>query len=85
MKAIIKNGAANKDIQNCFISEFGTEITFHNSDMNVFKFDIMLNGRFVCTLRYKYCALFPIDFEDLKKFILSKRPSLKGKDYRIAV
>lgn len=76
MKAIIKNGAANKDIQNCFISEFGTEITFHNND---------LAGKFVCTLRYKYCALFPINFEDLKKFILSKRPSLKGKDYRIAV
>ena len=52
--------------------------------MKIFKFDIMLNGRFVCTLKYKYCALFPIDFEDLKKFILSKRPSLKGKDYRIA-
>ena len=33
--------------------------------MSTFKFDIMLNGRFVCTLRYKYCALFPIDFEDL--------------------
>lgn len=28
--------------------------------MRTFKFDIMLNGRFVCTLRYKYCALFPI-------------------------
>ena len=33
--------------------------------MNTFKFDIMLNGRFVCTLRYKYCALFPIDSENL--------------------
>ena len=53
--------------------------------MSTFKFDIMLNGRFVCILRYKYYALFPIDFEDLKKFILSKKPSLKGKDYRIAV
>lgn len=51
--------------------------------MSTFTFDIMLNGRFVCTLRYKYRTLFPIDFEDLKKFILSKRPSLKGKDYRI--
>ena len=51
--------------------------------MKNFTFDIMLNGRFVCTLRYKYCVLFPIDFEDLKKFILSKRHSLKGKDYRI--
>lgn len=53
--------------------------------MSTFKFDIMLNGRFVCTLKYKYCALFPINFEDLKKFILSKRSSLKGKNYRIAV
>lgn len=53
--------------------------------MSTFKFDIMLNGRFVCTLRYKYRALFPIDLEDLEEFILSKKPFLKGKDYRIAV
>lgn len=52
--------------------------------MKTFVFDAMLNGRFVCILKYKYCSLFPIDFEDLKKFILSKKPSLKGKDYRIA-
>ncbi len=45
--------------------------------------DIMLYGRFVCTLRYKYCPLFPIDLDELEKFILSKRPTLKGKDYRI--
>ena len=51
--------------------------------MKTFVFDVMLNGRFVCTLKYKYCALFPIDFEVLQKFILSKKPSLKGKDYRI--
>ena len=35
--------------------------------MKTFVFDIMLNGRFICTLKYKYCALFPIDFEDSKK------------------
>lgn len=52
--------------------------------MKIFTFDVMLNGRFVYTLKYKYCALFPIDFEDLKKFILKKRPTLKGKDFRIA-
>lgn len=50
----------------------------------IFVFDVMLNGRFVCTLKYEYCPLFPIDFEELDKFILSKRPTLKGKDYRIA-
>lgn len=42
--------------------------------MKEFVFDVMLNGRFICTLKYKYCALFPIDFE---KFVLKKRPTLK--------
>lgn len=52
--------------------------------MKTFVFDVMLNGRFVSTLKYKYCALFPIDFEELEKFVLKKRPTLKGKDFRIA-
>lgn len=39
---------------------------------------------FVFDVKYKYCALFPIDFEDLEKFVLKKRPTLKGKDFRIA-
>lgn len=52
--------------------------------MKTFVFDVMLDGRFVCTLKYKYCELFPIDFEELTKFILSKKPSLRGTDYRIA-
>lgn len=52
--------------------------------MKVLVFDIMLRGRFVCTLRYKYCPLFPIEFEKLKKFILSKRPTLRNQPYNIA-
>ena len=28
--------------------------------MKTFVFDVMLNGRFICTLKYKYCALFPL-------------------------
>ena len=52
--------------------------------MKTFVFDVMLNGIFVCTLKYKYCQLFPIDAEDLTKFVLKKRPTLKGKDFRIA-
>ena len=51
--------------------------------MKIFVFDVMFNGRSVCTLKYKYCSLFPIDFEDLEKFVLQKRPTLKGKDFRI--
>ena len=51
--------------------------------MKTFAFDIMFNGRFICTLKYKYCELFPIDFEYLTKFVLKKRPTLKCKDFRI--
>lgn len=51
--------------------------------MKTFAFDVMLNGRFICTLKYKYCALFQIDFEDLEKFVLKKRPTLKGKDFSV--
>ena len=42
MKAIIENGAANKDIQNCFISEHGVEIIFDNNDL-ADKFALSLN------------------------------------------
>ena len=42
MKSIIENGAANKDIQNCFITEHGVEITFHNNDL-ADKFALSLN------------------------------------------
>lgn len=38
--------------------------------------DIMLNNRFVCTLKYMYCPLFAIRYEELIKFVLNKRPSL---------
>lgn len=33
MKAIIENGKVNDGIQSCFISEYGTGIVFHNSDL----------------------------------------------------
>ena len=61
-----------------------TRINVGGLGMKTFVFDVMLNGRFICTLKYKYCALFPIDFEDLEKFVLKKRPILKGKDFKIA-
>lgn len=51
--------------------------------MKTFVFDVMLNGRFICTLKYKYNSIFPINLEELKEFILNKRPTLKGKDFRI--
>lgn len=45
--------------------------------------DIMLNNRFVCTLKYMYCLFFAIRYEALIKYVLDKRPSLKGKPFRI--
>lgn len=51
--------------------------------MKTLTFDVMLRGRFVCTLRYKYCPLFPIDMDELTDFVLSKRPTLKNKPFNI--
>ena len=48
-------------------------------------FDVMLNERFVCTLKYRFCPLFTITEEELAKFVVEKRPSLKGKNYKIAI
>nr|DAR12107.1 MAG TPA: hypothetical protein [Caudoviricetes sp.] len=45
--------------------------------------DIMLNDRYVCTLKYIYCPLSAIIYEELIKFVLDKKPSLKGKPFRI--
>lgn len=45
--------------------------------------DIMLKGRFIKQLRYEYCPIFDVKAKDLKKFVESKMPSLKGKGYNI--
>ena len=42
MKTIIENGAANKDIQNCFVTEHGVEIIFDSNDL-ADKFALSLN------------------------------------------
>lgn len=48
--------------------------------MKTLVFDVMLDGRFVHTFRYQYCPLFPIDEEELEKFVTDRLPTLKGKD-----
>lgn len=42
MKTIIENGAANKGIQNCFVTEHGVEIMFDSNDL-ADKFALSLN------------------------------------------
>ena len=56
------------------------------------KYDIMLGGRFLCTISYPAGLpigyegdepVFFVDQKKIKQFIEKKRPSLKGKNYRI--
>lgn len=51
--------------------------------MEKLTFDVMLNGRYVCTLKYDYCPLFPVEASRLSDFVEGKRPSLKGKPFKI--
>jgi hypothetical protein len=51
--------------------------------MKTLTFDVMLDGRYVCTLRYKYCPLFPVGERELRGFVVSKRPTLRNKPFRI--
>lgn len=51
--------------------------------METLTFDVMLNGRYVCTLKYDYCPLFPVEASRLSDFVESKRPSLRGKPFKI--
>lgn len=39
--------------------------------------DVMKEGRFIFTLRYKYCPLFKIDLNDIYEKVLEKRPTLR--------
>ena len=45
--------------------------------------DVMLGDRYQFTLLYRYCPAFKLDFEDINKKVLEKRPSLKGKPYEL--
>lgn len=41
----------------------------------------MVDDRFYCQIPMEYCPLFPIDYEQTKKFVEGKRPLLKSKEY----
>ena len=50
---------------------------------NVVILDIMRNGSFVCQMKMPYCPLFPLDFNEVKKFVTDKKPSLRGTKFNI--
>lgn len=52
-------------------------------EMETLTFDVMLHDRYVCTMKYRYCPLFMIDIRELEDYVTSRRPSLKGKPFRI--
>lgn len=53
--------------------------------METLTFDVMLHDRYVCTMKYRYCPLFPVDARELEDYVTSRRPSLKGKPFRIEI
>ena len=53
--------------------------------MKTLIFDVMLDGRFVCTLRYKYHPAVPVSVGKLVDFVEHERPTLKGKPFRILI
>jgi len=53
-------------------------------DMKTLVFDVMLDGRFIHTFRYQYCPLFPIDEEELEKFV-TDRPIIRYNTYEEAL
>ena len=57
--------------------------TYTKDAMKTLIFDVMLHDRFVCTLKYRSCPLFPIEERELHDFVVSKRPTLRNKPFRI--
>lgn len=51
--------------------------------MTRYKFDVMVKGRFYCTMKYEKKSPFPIDIEELYEYIISKLPTLKRKKIEI--
>ena len=51
--------------------------------MKTLIFDVMLNEQYIHTFKYKYNPLFPIEEEELRKFVEERLPTLKGKKFKI--
>ena len=52
-------------------------------NMKTIFIDVMHNGRFIMTLKYKYNPLFTIDTNDVIKKIIEKRPTLKVNELEL--
>lgn len=54
-------------------------------EKNLLKFDIMLGGRFFCTMTYRFCPAFAVTQEELEAFAEKHHPFLKHRKYTIAL
>lgn len=45
--------------------------------------DVMLKDRFIATVVYNRNPIFPVDVNTIKKLVIEKLPSLKGKNFEI--
>lgn len=45
--------------------------------------DIMVNGRYLCTMRKPHCPAFRLSIQELRDYIEKQRPSLAGKTYDV--
>lgn len=52
--------------------------------MKTLFYDIMIDGQYDSTMRYKYSPLFMLDVDDVICKTIEKRPSLKNKVFTIA-
>lgn len=64
-------------------NEYNQYTTMQQGPFRIIPFDVMLGDRYVFTLRYKFCPAFKIDFNDVYKKVIEKRPSLKDKHFTI--
>ena len=46
--------------------------------------DVFVNDRFVCQLPYKYHPILPLEEEEVVKYIISKRPTLRNKKINVS-
>lgn len=47
-------------------------------------FDVMVRDRFICSLTYSYCSLWPLEESDLRKFVIEQRPTLRNTPFTLA-
>lgn len=48
-------------------------------------FDVFLDDRFVCTMKYKYDEYYGLSEWVLREYVVSRLPTLKGKDFTIHI